>query len=311
MRDIRTRIAQQHGVSLTDRQVEELAARRLESILDVRTISPTLVEQLRQSSASERTTTLRPKPVVPPYQFEDTTLYESSRGFMRMMRRLLNPILKLFFNPNPLIQALHAQARLNTETAQRESEQAQRQAEWNALHYELLQRMITEISQLSLEAQSLVLRVESLSTKVDFNERRVRGIEGMLHEAGSPNAAAAVAAPRGVDESVVSEPATTDGITGEAARRRRRRRRSRRGPGGPEGAPPPAVQKSSRSEGEGVERPSVPAVETDMTDRPQPEAAAPQAPAPVAAQSEHDRPATEPPALLPPASLPEPGEREQ
>ena len=59
-------------------------------------------------------------PAAPNYRFEDSTLFESHRGFLRFMRKLLNPILKLFFNPNPLIQALHIQSELNTRNAQRE-----------------------------------------------------------------------------------------------------------------------------------------------------------------------------------------------
>ena len=181
MREIRSNIAQRHGVELTDQQVQELAARRLESILDPRTIKPTLLDQLRRAAGT------RPEPAPartePPYTFEDTTLFESPNGFVRFMRKLLAPILKLFFNPNPLIRALNIQARLNGESVKREAERDQRQAEWNALHYELLQRVVSETAKVSLEVQSLALRVESLAAKVDFNERRVRGIEGSVHQA--------------------------------------------------------------------------------------------------------------------------------
>ena len=50
MRDIRARVAQRHGITLTDQQVEELAARRLEAVLDVRSLSPELLEQLRRAA---------------------------------------------------------------------------------------------------------------------------------------------------------------------------------------------------------------------------------------------------------------------
>ena len=65
---------------------------------------------------------------------------------MRFIRKLLNPILKLFFNPNPLIRALNIQSRLNDEMLAREAERDRRQAEWNALHYEILHRVVTEVS---------------------------------------------------------------------------------------------------------------------------------------------------------------------
>src|SRR5687767_14581530 len=101
MRDIRTRIVQQHGVNLPTDQIQELATRRLESILDLRTVSPSLVEQLRRSAGAKRTEAIQPKPVTPPFEFEDVTIYDSHRGLMRLIRKLLYPILKLFFNPNP------------------------------------------------------------------------------------------------------------------------------------------------------------------------------------------------------------------
>ena len=143
MRDIRARISQQHGIDLTEQQVQELAARRLESILDVRTVNPALVQQIRESASSGRVVSVPSQAETPPYQFEESTLYDSSRSLLRTIRRLLNPILKLFFNPNPLIQALTTQARLNVDAAKREAERDQRQAEWNALHYEILQRVVT------------------------------------------------------------------------------------------------------------------------------------------------------------------------
>src|SRR5258705_9390496 len=74
--------------------------------------------------------------------------------------------------------ALAQKSRLNTELLQREAERDRRQAEWNALHYEILQRLALDVSRASVEWQSLSLRVESLAAKGDFNERRVRSMEG-------------------------------------------------------------------------------------------------------------------------------------
>ncbi|MGH9347765.1 MAG: hypothetical protein ACRD26_10920, partial [Vicinamibacterales bacterium] len=183
MREIRSKIAERHGVELTDQQVQELAARRLESILDLRTIRPSLVDELRRSAGARPESVAAADRVAVPYEFEDTTLFDSPSGLTRAIRRLLQPILKLFFNPNPLIRALHIQSRLNVEAARRDAERDERQAEWNALHYEILHRIVTETARVSLEVQSLAHRVESLSAKVDFNERRVRGIEGAVQQA--------------------------------------------------------------------------------------------------------------------------------
>jgi hypothetical protein len=247
MRDIRARISQRHGIELTNQQIQELAARRLESILDPRSIKPALLDQLRRAAGTSPET---PAPSQePPYTFEDTTLYESHRGLMRFIRKLLNPILKLFFNPNPLIRALNIQARINSEMLAREAERDRRQAEWNALHYELLHRVVTEIARVSLEAQSVSMRMESVAGKVDFNERRVRGIEGAIHQAKPAGRredtrrdegrreVQEVSPPQVIvqtAEAPTSEPSAGGQVQpSEGARRRRRRRRGRRGAGAP------------------------------------------------------------------------------
>ena len=50
MRDIRARIAQRHGIDLTAQQVQELAARRLEAVLDPRNVNPSLLEELQKAA---------------------------------------------------------------------------------------------------------------------------------------------------------------------------------------------------------------------------------------------------------------------
>ena len=169
MRDIRSRISQRHGIELTTQQIQELAARRLEAILDPRTVKPSLLEQIRRSTSTPLDTATPPELA---YSFEDTTIYDSHRGSLRFIRRLLNPLLRLFFNPNPLIAALNTQAKLNQAAALREAERERRQAEWNALHYEILQRLVLEVSRTSLEAQQLTMRIEALSTKPRRRQRR-------------------------------------------------------------------------------------------------------------------------------------------
>jgi hypothetical protein len=228
MRDIRARIAQRQGIDLSNQQIQDLAARRLESILDPRAIRPSLLEGLRRSAGAV-TATAAPKPSSEPvYTFDHTTIYDSPRAVLRFIRRLLNPLLKLFFNPNPLIRALHLQARLNVEAAEREAARDRRQTEWNALHYEILQRVVTDVSRVSLELQALSMRIESLNARIDFSDRRVRSIEG--------TAQSGRAAARSMD-TVASQPASAEpiptaegveGATTESVRRRRRRRRGRR-----------------------------------------------------------------------------------
>jgi hypothetical protein len=235
MRDIRSRVSPRHGIELSNQQIQELAARRLETILDPRHVKPALLDQLRKTAG---------EPVDGEasadsgYSFEDTTLYDTHRGLLRFIRRLLHPILKLFFNPTPLIQALNTQARLNKEAAAREAERERRQAEWNALHYELLQRVVTEVSRIAIDTQALSMRVESLAAKVDFNERRVRSIENSVHQGRVPQRpaqaeGAATPSPRPAEPTQSESPAAE--ATGDGPRRRRRRRRGRRsGPGAPD-----------------------------------------------------------------------------
>jgi hypothetical protein len=243
MRDIRARISQRHGIELSNQQIQELAARRLEAILDPRTVKPALLDQLRKSAGQPPRVDAE-QPATPPYTFEADTLFESHRGAMRFIRALLKPILKLFFNPNPLIHALNTQARLNADAARRAAEADRHQAEWNALHYELLQRVVTEASRSSLETQALLQRVESLSAKVDFNDRRVRNIEGAAQppQRGSRHAEPPrtvdpqPAAPAPIAAAPEAPPATSPPAAAEGAvsspdgpKRRRRRRRGRRG----------------------------------------------------------------------------------
>ena len=233
MRDIRARIAQRGGVELTNQQIQELAARRLESILDPRSLNPQLLDELRRATGAAVDTPARaPEPA---YTFDDTTLFESHNAVTRFFRKLLRPLLMLFFNPTPLVRALKMQSALNTEAAAREAERERRQAEWNALHYEVVQKLVIEVARVSLDNQALAMKVESLSAKVDFNERRVRGLEGSMHQSrpaprrelvdAPPPPSIAAAEPGAPEASGASQPVASPV---EGTRRRRRRRRGRR-----------------------------------------------------------------------------------
>lgn len=271
MRDIRARISQRSGIDLSNQQIQELAARRLEAILDPRALKPGLLDQLRRG-AGDRQPSSDAAPALPPL-FEEVNLYDSPSWLLRFVRKALNPILRLFFNPTPIAHALAVQGRLNADAATRETERDRRQAEWNALHYEILQRLVTEVARVSLEAQSLALRVESLSARVDFNDRRVRTFEGTQVRAPRPQETGAAPQPQpGVAAAAPPEPPPTQPPIegqqgqpgqpqpGDPARRRRRRRRGRRGmgaatsvgvaPGTAAGAPSTPGITDTESEGE-------------------------------------------------------------
>ena len=238
MREIRSRISERQGVDLTAQQIQELAARRLEAILDPRTIKPSLMDELRRAAGL-------PADTAPPepegdQSFDESALYKSDSGFLRFVRRLLNPLLKLLFNPTAIVEALNTQSQRAKAIAAREAEQRRRQTEWNALHFEILRRLVTDVARVEIDNQHLAHRVESLTARVDFNERRVRGFEHTQHQSqsrpsGRPDAPvvsspAIAAAPREAprDESpATTEPASAEAST-EGSRRRRRRRRGRR-----------------------------------------------------------------------------------
>src|SRR5512143_3351769 len=115
MEQIRARIREKRGVDYTEQQIHELANVKLEKFLDPRSVRSDLLERFRSLQPAYE------PPALPNYAFEDGTLFDTHRGVLRFIRRLLRPVLKLFFNPNPLIDALHTQSRLNTIYAEREA----------------------------------------------------------------------------------------------------------------------------------------------------------------------------------------------
>src|SRR5262245_28148242 len=161
MREVRSRISERHGIDLTTQQIQELAARRLEAILDPRTIKPSLMDELRRASGLPADTT--PAEPEGAETIDESALYESENGFIRGLRRLFNPILKLFFNPAVIVDALNAQTRRAKEAAAREAELRRRQTEWNALHFEILRRLVTDVARVEIDNQHLAHRVESLT----------------------------------------------------------------------------------------------------------------------------------------------------
>jgi hypothetical protein len=248
MRQIRARIKEKRGVDYTEQQIQELANVKLQRFLDPKGVRSDLVEQFKRTRGTS------PEP--PNYGFEDTTLYETHRGIVRFIRKLLNPILKLFFNPNPIVHVLHMQGEINNINAQ----QFRVREELDALYYEVIHNLVLEVTRLGIESKNLKMRLESLSSRMDFDERRARALEGVVQykpgtgparesqpplqptreaepyrqPAQYPQPAPIVQASQApsVSPAVVVEAA--DGTAGAGGttgtmRRRRRRRRGRRG----------------------------------------------------------------------------------
>ncbi|MGE5815673.1 MAG: hypothetical protein ACM36C_14390 [Acidobacteriota bacterium] len=211
MRQIRARIREKRGADYTEQEIRQLANAKLETFLDPTRVRSDLLSEFKRARNEEA--------APPNYAFEDSTIYETHRGLLRSIRNLLNPILKLFFNPNPIAEALHIQAKLNTSTAERLSRM-------ETLYYELIHNLVLEVTRLSIEVKNMKMTVDSVAGRLDFDERRARALEGAVQYRPSPARQAPAGEP---SERGGERPERVPAAQGEGAeRRRRRRRRGRR-----------------------------------------------------------------------------------
>ena len=214
MRQIRARIRDKRGVDYTEQQIHELATAKLERFLDPKGVRSDLLERYRQHRVASAT---HP----PSYAFEDTTLFESDKPLVRFIRRLLRPLLKMLFNYNALTHVLHTQAAINhhwTHVHDTRDEQ-------ELLAYEVMHNLVLETTRLGIDVKNMKMRVESIASRLEFNERRARALEAVVQF--KPEARESTRPPGGAG----TEPAGgTDPITGgdSVRTRRRRRRRGRR-----------------------------------------------------------------------------------
>jgi len=162
MRQIRSRIRDKRGVDYTEDQIQELAKVKLEKFLDARGLRSDLLDQFRSL----------PSDVPPIYPFDDQTLFASSKPLVRFIRKLLNPLLKLMFNPNSLNHVLHTQAGIN--------EFLMKRAQRDALFYEVVHNLVVEVTRATIEVKNMKMRVESIASRLEFNERRARALEAVV-----------------------------------------------------------------------------------------------------------------------------------
>jgi hypothetical protein len=213
MEQIRSRIREKRGVDYTEQQIREMAAVKLEKFLDPRGVRSDLLDQFRRQQV---------RAYEPPL---DTTIFETHRRSLRLIRKLLRPILKLFFNPNALVHALEREAA--------------RKQEQEVLNFEVLHNLVIELTRMGIEVKNLKMRVESASSRLDFNERRARALESAVvyrpaAEESAPAPPPAASAAPGVpaasgDNAREHEPATAPEGPGQRSRRRRRQRGRRSG----------------------------------------------------------------------------------
>jgi hypothetical protein len=328
MEQIRARIREKRGVDYTEQQIRELASVKLEKLIDPRVRSD-LVEQFKRRRPAVYEPLMLPalKPFEPRidakslyvpeympeyspshvpdewlYAFEQETIYETHRGPLRFIRKLLNPILKLLFNPNPIIQALHRQGNFNRVLVERDTQIMQRdrliverdkqivalteqilardreivdhddmirhrdqliverdntrelqrveRREMDALYYEVIHNLVFELTRLGIENKNLKMRLESIASRLEFNERRARALESVVvykpseevdaaKEAGAGSQRAAAERQQGESahsqqpHTVATGPGAPAGPgappLGEGPGQRSRRRRRRRG----------------------------------------------------------------------------------
>ena len=229
MEQIRRRIQEKRGRDYTEQQIRELATVKLERFLDPQQVRSDLVEHYRQLEPLEP---LAPSPHDSPepewFEFNEGTIFASSRGQMgkliRLIRKLLNPILKLFFNVNSIVFALSRQSEINawtlqvlqqqTDFAERVGKRFAAREELDALNYEVLNNLVVEMTRLSVDMKNHRSLVESVAGRLDFDERRARALESVV-QSRSPQPS------QSEDDGSTSSPGSG---------RPRRRRRSRRRP---------------------------------------------------------------------------------
>ena len=229
MEQVRDRIKEKHGEDYTEQQIRELANVKLEGLLEPAEGRPELVEGSRRR---RREHDAAPAPSAPEsFEFGPQSIY-ASRGFLGWLlypvRRLLAPVLKLFFDVDPIVRALQVQREINAQHAQfvdrvarllalSNSRLAARE-EIDALNYEVMNNLVLEMTRLSIDMKNHRTRVESVAGRLDFNERRARATENI----GQRRDAARAAADAGSGEE------QAEGAEPKRRRRRRGRRRSTR-----------------------------------------------------------------------------------
>jgi hypothetical protein len=154
MRSIRKRIEEKKQGLYTDEEIQAIADHRLDAVLDAHEFNSDFIKDFRAEPGRWN------------FAFQPETLYASSRGgvgaVLQTLRRLLRPVQKLFWNPNPMIAALS------------------RQSDLNSYYVHLLHNLAVEVTKLNLEVQDLKNRNLQLQGRLELQVRREKTLEGMV-----------------------------------------------------------------------------------------------------------------------------------
>ncbi len=152
--EVQRRVEERRGKLYSEEELRFIAERPLEGVVQPHDVRADLLEEFRRRDASWN------------YSFDAKTLYRSSHGLagraIEAARRLLAPVQKLFWNPNPMIAALS------------------RQSDVNRFSVDLLHNLVLELTRLSLEVQELRSRNLELASRIEALARREKTLEGMV-----------------------------------------------------------------------------------------------------------------------------------
>ena len=151
---IKEKIDKKRGGLYTEEEVREITEMKLEAIPDGSQFSSDLINAFRARESEWN------------YSFGPETIYVSQRAgggrLVAYARKLLKPVLKLLFNPGPIIGALS------------------RQSDLNLYYVQLLHSMSVEMTKMNLELTNMKARLRTLGIQVDFQGRREKKLEKMM-----------------------------------------------------------------------------------------------------------------------------------
>ena len=161
---IRAHLREKRGVDYTEQQIRELASVKLERFLDPKAVRSDLLKEFRAAKPPQLFVPFGPDP-----------LFSARRPIVARIRRWLHPVLRLFINPDPIAEACGRINALATVTVANEQQ-----------YYELLHNLVVELTRTAIEVQNLKVRVDSLASRLEFDERRARALESAVVDRTAP-----------------------------------------------------------------------------------------------------------------------------